>query len=453
MSTPSQQSKRVEYTESLGYLPNSEMIFAMQHYNLNPQEKQAGIWLGVLMAIQIIAAFSLAPVFITFASLLTGGEHYNALALGLAGYAIAYAVSHPIISFISKIIGYRFAIVIGSLIFTAGSFLLAIGMMKTNMQLIIFARLLQGAGAFTTPVIALGIEQCRPHARGGFLVFLGTGIGIGFSASMAFGALLTRIGQFFTHTYRAYTASDIDTPVLLAVGLGILGILSILIVLFKVPRPKHSLTDAFDYMRKADHIDSLFDHRMIAVNFGAFILPFTIMMLFYHIPLALRDIGGVAHSRVWFVYLFSFVIALVVVVPVVIVATSPRTLKGMLITSVTLLMIGLLLLVYMPFGLLGVVSGLTFLFVSFNLSELTIARVVPRMIEQELQPAALNIFLYLQMLGIIAGSFAGSFIMENIGWGTLYLTAVIVIGMWLSVILMVNHHKLDYTLPLDLQHT
>jgi MFS family permease len=447
------KNKSVEYTESLGHLPNSEMVQAMRHYNLTTQERHTGIWLAILIGIQIVAAFSLAPIFITFAGLMTHGDSYLNIALGLAGYAITHTLSHPMIAYIAKKFGYRLAIIFGSVLFTIGSFVLAWGMARMQINIVILGRLLQGAGAIMTPALALGIEQCRPHARGGFLVLLGTGIGIGFSASMPLGALLTRIGQAFTLTHRLNAGTNIPTPALLAIGLGVLGLVSIFITCKKIPTPKHSLTDAFEYLRGVDYLHSITDKRMIAVNFGAFILPFTIMMLFYHIPFALRDIGGVAQSRVWFIYLFSFSIALLIVIPVVIVATSPRTLKGMLLTSVSLLMVGLLLLVYMPYGLLGVVGGLTVLFVSFNLSELTLSRIIPRMIEHELQPAALSIFLYLQMLGIVLGSFAGALIMETIGWGWLYLCSVIVIGTWLSIILMINHHHIDYTLPIDLQHT
>jgi MFS family permease len=444
--------KRVQYTESLGILPDSEMLGLMLRYRLTPEEKTMGFWLSALMAIQILSTFAIVPVFITFASLLTGGENYLKIALVLSGYAITQMLFQPIMTQLSRKIGYRVVILFGSVLFFVASALLAYAIWKNNLKMIIMFRLLQGFGALMTPILSLAIESCRPQARGAMLITIATGIGLGFSAAMPIGATLDRLSYIFIGHRAMATATIVQAPYFIAIGLGILGLVSAFIIMLKVRVMDKNKGVGKYYLNIQEYMYVLLDPRMLAIYVGAFILPMIFMMLFYHIPFALRDIGGIAHTKVWFVYLFTFIFALLSVLPFILVSTSPKIVKIMLIASVSMLLLSLLLLVFMPFGLLGMVSGLTFLFVAFNLSEMIMVRIVPRIIEPEIQPAGLLVFLFVQLLGTVFGSWLGAVIMAVKGWGWIYLVSVLLSGIWLSVLLLIEYDKTDYTLPLELQH-
>ncbi|MES2205699.1 MAG: MFS transporter [Pseudomonadota bacterium] len=443
--------KQIEYTESLGELPDSEMIQLMERYRLNDEEKKIAHTLAIISAIQTLASFSIVPVFITFASLLTGGDNYFTVAHGLAGYALSQLLFHPIINGLAKIIGFRAVTIISSLFLSAGSLLLAYAMWKSNLTLIIFGRILQGMGSIMVPLIALGIERCRPQARGALFVLLGTGMGLGFSMSMPFGSALDRLSFMLVHARKLGSSAMIQAPIFLAIAFALLGLLVIFLTLKNIPRLKEKKVDVSTYLNLQDYWHSLLDIRLVAIYLGGFLVPFTIMLLFFHIPFALRDIGGIARSHMWFVYLFTFSVAFLFVIPFVLISTGPRFVKRMLLISAGLLLSSLLLLVYMPFDLLGMIFGLTFLFVAFNLSEMTLSRIIPRLIEPSLQASSLIIFFYLQIVGTVLGSYIGAAIMTYKHWGWLYLLSVILIGIWLSLLLMVNYKKTDYTLPLEAQ--
>ena len=118
-------------------------------------EKQAAISLALVYAFRMIGLFMILPVFSLYASDYAGATPILiGLAIGI--YGLTQGLFQLPFGFLSDRVGRKKMIILGLLLFCAGSMVAA---MADSIHQIIFGRALQGMGAIAAVVMALAADQ------------------------------------------------------------------------------------------------------------------------------------------------------------------------------------------------------------------------------------------------------------------------------------------------------
>ncbi len=183
---------------------------------LNQIEIRAVAAVGLIMAIRLLGIFLILPVFSVYA------ERYPGADLALAGvafgiYALVQSVLQIPFGWLSDKIGRKPVLIIGLSLFAIGS--LVCGMAE-NINELIIARVIQGAGAVSSVAIASLGDVTRSEVRAQAFTIVGITIGAAFLIAIIIGPLL---------------AAEIGFSALFYI-LAALGILAILVTIIFFPK-------------------------------------------------------------------------------------------------------------------------------------------------------------------------------------------------------------------------
>jgi MFS family permease len=120
---------------------------------LTRQERTASMTLGAVFALRLLGIFLILPVFSVWAQTLDGGTNAFMVGLALGVYGLTQAVLQIPFGAASDRFGRKPVIVTGLLIFIFGSLL---AYTADDITTLLFARTLQGAGAVSAAVTAIG---------------------------------------------------------------------------------------------------------------------------------------------------------------------------------------------------------------------------------------------------------------------------------------------------------
>lgn len=249
---------------------------------LNKIEIKAIAAVGLIMAIRLLGIFLILPVFSVYA------EKYPGADLALAGvafgiYALIQSVLQIPFGWLSDKIGRKPVLIIGLAIFAIGSLICG---MADNINELILARIIQGAGAVSSVAIASLGDATRPGVRAQAFTIVGITIGAGFLIAIIIGPLLAaKIG--FSSLFYVLTA---------------LGVLAILVTLFFFPKIEkkeliHEESAVLGYLKNPE-IKKLF--------LSAGIISLTVNMFVFIYPLSWTSLG-VSEADLWKVYLIALI--------------------------------------------------------------------------------------------------------------------------------------------------
>lgn len=249
---------------------------------LNKTETKAIAAVGLIMAIRLLGIFLILPVFSVYA------ERYPGADLALAGVAFGiYALIQSILQipfgWLSDRIGRKPVLIIGLSIFAIGSLICGLA---DNINELILARIIQGAGAVSSVAVASLGDVTRPGVRAQSFTIVGITIGAGFLIAIIIGPLLAaEIG--FSGLFYILTA---------------LGVLTILITLLFFPQIKkkeliHEESAIFTYLKDPE-IKKLFT--------SAAVISLTVNMFVFIYPLSWTELG-LAEADLWKVYLVALI--------------------------------------------------------------------------------------------------------------------------------------------------
>lgn len=249
---------------------------------LNKTETKAIAAVGLIMAIRLLGIFLILPVFSVYA------EKYPGADLALAGvafgiYAFVQSILQIPFGWLSDRIGRKPVLIIGLLIFAIGSL---IGGLADNINELIFARIIQGAGAVSSVAIASLGDVTRPGVRAQSFTIVGITIGAGFLIAIIIGPLL---------------AAEIGFSALFYI-LAALGGLAIIITLLFFPQIKkkdlvHEESAILTYLKDPE-IKKLFA--------AAAVISLTVNMFVFIYPLSWTELG-VSEDDLWQVYLIALI--------------------------------------------------------------------------------------------------------------------------------------------------
>ncbi len=361
---------------------------------MSAQELRAGASLAGIFGLRMLGLFLILPVFAVHAPQLAGGSNLVLVGAALGAYGLVQAVLHVPFGMASDRWGRKPVMVIGLVIFAAGSFLAA---GAEHIWTAIAGRALQGAGAISAVVMALAADLTRDQHRVKTMAMIGATIGFSFALSLVAAPALYPVvgmGGLFALT-------------------GVLALAGIGVVVWLVPEvparavPRDAGTPGA--LRAA-----LRDPQLMRLNAGIFVLHLVQMAMFVVVP-PLLVAAGLPLAAHWQLYLPVVLASFALMLPFVLHADRRNAGRGVMLVAIALLVLaqGGLMLSGAHVTLLAVL--LLAFFCAFNVLEALIPSLVSRLVPAQVRGAAIGVYNTTQTLGLFCGGVLGGWLAGRFG--------------------------------------
>jgi MFS family permease len=381
-----------------------------------PVERTAAVSLASIFALRMLGLFLVLPVFMLEAHKYPDGDDPALVGLAMGIYGLTQGLLQIPFGMASDRFGRKRVIIIGLVIFAAGSLLASAA---TTLPWLLAGRALQGAGAVSAAVTALLADLTRDAVRTKAMALVGASIGLMFALSLV-----------------------VAPPLATAIGLsglfaltGVLAIAGIGMVLWVVPAAP-SLDAHPPTSRLAGLAQVLRHPGLLRLNVGVFVLHAVQLAMWVAVP-ALLVQAGLAKNAHWQAYLPAVLLSFGFMG-----AVFAMERRGQL-RAIFLASLGLILLVQLGFGWLAGQSGgaalwllgtlLFVFFCGFNALEATQPSLVTRLAPASTRGAALGVYNTLQSLGFFTGGAAGGWLAKSCGPQGLFAACALAMLVWLVV--------------------
>ena len=371
------------------------------------------IYLSLLMAIRFLGLFIVMPVLSLYAMHLKGANEFN-VGVALGAYALSQLFLQIPFGKLADKHDKKIILSIGLFILFLGSLVCAFA---DNIYMLIFGRLLQGAGAIGGVILAYIADLTDENQRAKAFARMGQFIALSFAISMILGPTIG-------------TKYGIDKLFLLT---AILALISIFIVLTKIP-PAPKITH---HIQNAS-LKDIFKHKeLIKLFFSGFMQKGLMSVFFLLIPLIFTQIFNWQKTELWKVYIPALIFGFFALPLGAILAEKKG--KGKLVfilsaTSITTALFLFLIGINIKSSIIGII-GVIFFFFGFNLLEPVLQSFVSKVAYAHQKATALSTSNTIQYLGIfLGGSIAGWFLHK--GYLNLFLIFSTIIGIIWTIMLI-----------------
>ncbi len=369
----------------------------------------------VVASLSLLYIFRMLGLFMVFPVLMLLGEDYEGatpllLGLALGGYGLTQAVFQIPLGLLSDIWGRKPIIVIGLVVFVAGSLVAATA---DTVWGLIFGRALQGAGAIASAVMALVGDLTSEQNRTKAMAMIGVSIGLSFSVAMVLGPALAQIGGLATIFW--VTSA--------------LALLGIAVVFLLVPTPPKGVRHGSDGLAVPTLLrNALKNPDLLRLDFGIFALHFVLTATFVAIPFAFKN-EGVDLSDHWSYYLPVMVMSFIAMLPFMYIAERKRQIKKVFVLAVLFLVIAELGL-SLSSNIRHWVVGLFVFFTAFNLLEATLPSLVSKQAPAGSKGTAMGVYSTCQFLGAALGGVIGGASYQQWGLSGVFVICAVVCFVW-----------------------
>ena len=379
---------------------------------MEKQELRAVASLAAVFSVRLLGLFMIYPVFADYARQLAGATSFKiGLALGI--YGLSQGMLQIPFGLLSDRFGRKRMIVLGLLLFAAGS---AVAGAASSIDGVIVGRVLQGAGAVGSVILALVADLTSEDSRTKAMAMVGMTIGGSFMLALVAGPVLASLvgvsGIFW-----------------IMVGLALVGIA---ITLFVVPRPRvlavHRDTETVPSLLRS----ILGNGELRRLDFGVFALHAMLTASFLRVPALLRSSLGMDSHHQWLVYLPVLLASVAVMVPAIIVAEKYRRMKAVFVAAVALLALSQCLFLEGA-GAFMTVTALTVFFAGFNIMEASLPSLVTKTAPAAGKGTAAGVFSTSQFLGIFVGGVGGGWMHAQLGGEAVFVASLALALVWLLV--------------------
>jgi MFS family permease len=405
------------------------------------KERRAALSLAMIYAFRMLGLFMILPVFALYAEHLPGATPFlMGLAIGI--YGLSQALLQIPFGMWSDRIGRKPVILIGLLLFAAGSLIAG---SASSIEGIIVGRAIQGSGAIAAALMALAADLSREEQRTKMMAVIGASIGASFALSMVLGPIINH--------WIGISGIFYGTAVLALVGIAVL-------YLF-VPDPAQSHFHRDAEVETRSLLSVMKNTQLLRLDFGIFSLHCVLMCVFLVLPLVLQDEMAVAASEHWKIYLPVFALSLVIMLPFIILAERKQAMKMVFNGAIFSLGVATLLFINSQ-SLWSMILALVIFFAGFNLLEASLPSLITKTAPATQKGTAMGVYSSSQFLGAFAGGSIGGYAHQH--WGThgVYFTVLVVLGLWLilavtmknpaylsTYLLNVNNIGIDQLLAVD----
>jgi MFS family permease len=308
--------------------------------------------------------------------------------------------------------GRKRVIVLGLLVFAAGSFLAAAA---DSLSGLLIGRSLQGAGAVSAAVTALLADQTRDEVRTKAMALVGGSIALMFALSLLLAPALVAhigLGGLFGMT-------------------GALALAGIAVVIWGAPAEPLKHKD----QPRGKLSEVLSNPALLRLNFGVFILHAVQLAMWVAIP-ALLVQAGLPKEVHWWVYLPAVLASFVVMGATLFPLEKRGYLRAVFLAAIgliALVQLGLLWAAAAGFSIWGYGLLLFVFFCGFNVLEASQPSLASRVAPAHARGAALGVYNTLQSLGFFVGGAVGGFLIKSSGVQGLFIACACGMGLWLLV--------------------
>ena len=398
---------------------------------MNALEKRSVSALASVYAMRMLGLFMVMPVFMLLGNDLDGATP-ALLGFAIGAYGLSQALLQIPFGMLSDRVGRKRMIYIGLVLFAAGSLLAA---SADSIYVVIAGRILQGAGAIASVLMALLSDLTREEERTKAMATVGISIGLSFSVSLVLGPLIGSVwglsGIFYI------------TAALAAIAL--------VVVHRVVPTPHQHRISADTHPAREMLGKVLSDRRLLRLDFGIFALHLVLTALFLAFPLILQDGLGLASSSHWWFYLSVMVTSFFAMVPFIIIGEKKRKMKPVLCGAIALLMLATAGLASVAVGLLAAWGLLFFFFMAFNLLEASLPSLISKESPAASKGTAMGVYSTSQFMGAFLGGALGGVLLEQFGLTGVLWFMVAVLGTWFLVALTMPSPGYTSSFVLQLQ--
>jgi len=380
-------------------------------------ERRATFSLASIYALRMLGLFMILPVLSLFSEQLEGATPLL-IGLSISVYGLSQALLQIPFGLLSDRFGRKKIIIIGLIIFSAGSLVAAI---STTIYGVLLGRALQGCGAIAAAIMALVADLTQEVHRTKAMATIGASIGISFGIAITLGPILA--GYIGIQGIFYLTA--------------ILALLAILVVLFIVPNPKKSIVHHDAELVPTQIINVLKNTDLLRLNYGIFILHLILTASFVVLPLLIRDAGLIAEHH-WKVYLPILVTSMAVIIPFIILAEKKRQMKKVFVGAIMTLVIANLALSQLYQQLIPLVALLWLFFCGFNLLEATLPSLISKTAPGDLKGTAMGAYSSSQFMGAFLGGVIGGWLYGKYGASAVFLSTSIAATSWVIVALFMQ---------------
>lgn len=398
---------------------------------MNATESRAVFSLAGIFSLRMLGLFMIYPVFAVYAKELTGATP-TTIGLALGAYGLAQACLQIPFGMLSDRVGRKRMITIGLLIFAAGSVVAA---MSGSIYGVIIGRIIQGAGAVGSILLALNADLTRAEHRTKAMATIGISIGLSFALAVVLGPILNGFvgvsGIFWL------------TALLALVGIAVLyGV---------VPEPRqirsHRDTQAVPALFKR----VLGDGQLLRLDFGIFALHTILTASFLALPGVLRDLGGLDIRHQWMLYLPVLTGSVIIMIPLIILAEAKHKMKPVFLGSILALGLSQVALWAWHYEMAQLAVLLTIFFGAFNLMEASLPSLISKAAPADAKGTAMGVYSSSQFFGIFVGGTMGGWVFGMGGASAVFLFAAVVALIWFLVALTMEapRYVSSYLLNID----
>ncbi|HEX2543388.1 MAG TPA: MFS transporter [Ramlibacter sp.] len=378
---------------------------------MTPAERRASGSLAFVFAARMLGLFLVLPVFALEAARYPGGGDPAMVGLAMGIYGLTQGLLQIPYGMASDRFGRKKVIVIGLLVFAAGSFVAAAA---PTLGWLLVGRSLQGAGAVSAAVTALLADQTRDSVRTKAMAMVGASIGLMFALSLVAAPLL---------------AAGIGLHGLFVIT-GVLALGCIAVVLWWTPPAPAQRAN----LPRGRLADVLRHPALLRLDVGVFVLHAVQLAMWVAIPALLVE-AGLDKEAHWKVYLPTVLASFVVMGAVLFPLERRGYLRAVFLSAVGLVLlvqVGLWATAAQP-GLVALSILLFLFFCGFNVLEATQPSLASRVAPQQSRGAALGVYNTLQSLGFFAGGAVGGWLAKNVGGSGLFGACAALMLVWLVV--------------------
>jgi len=346
--------------------------------------------LSLILFLRFLGLFLVLPVLSVYALDLEGATPFL-VGVIVGGYALTQAIFQVPFGTLSDKIGRKQTILIGLLIFLAGSLICAY---STDIYTLMAGRFLQGAGAIGAVVTAMIADLVEEKVRGHAMAIMGGFIAMSFAIAMALGPVVA--SHFGISAIFFITA--------------VLAVVAIIVLFAKVPTPpkiKHI------YHKDAKTSDILKDPNLLgmiiinAMQKGLMTAAFVIIPVFLTKP----EYGfNWDKSELWMVYVPAMIAGLIAMGPAAVFGEKKNIPKQIFMISIVLF-IASFVMMGMTTSSSVFITAVIFFFVAFNMMEPLVQSMISKFAKVHQKGAALGIANSVAyFMTFLGGTFAGLYL-------------------------------------------
>jgi predicted MFS family arabinose efflux permease len=361
------------------------------------------------MAIRFFGLFIVMPLLALYAMKLQGANAFN-VGIALGAYALSQIFLQIPFGKAADKFDKKKILILGLSLLALGSLVCAF---STNIYMLIFGRLLQGAGAIGGVILAYIADVTDENTRAKAFARMGQFIALSFALSMVLGPT---IGAKW----------GVDKLFILT---ALLALLSIYIVIAKVP-PAPNIVH---HQPKASFKEIITHKELLKLFFSGFLQKGLMSVFFMITPLMFTSKLHWEKSELWKVYVPALIIGIFALPLGAILGEKKQ--KGKLVFILSALFITLSLTLFLIGNSYTMIAAVIVFFFGFNLIEPVLQSAVSKIARVNQKATALSTSNTIQYLGIFLGG-AGVGYFVHIHALNTFLVISILIGIFWIVTLM-----------------